>query len=135
MEHPIFRKLDHIALVVRNTEEALTVWRDRVGLQVLYSEEVNNGTIRLTHLDLGNTQLQLVEPLADAHPLKAWLEQHGPGLHHLCMSVDDVGLAHRSLPEMGLGVAAQSHQGTQGKRALFLQPDSTMGVPVEVTGP
>jgi methylmalonyl-CoA/ethylmalonyl-CoA epimerase len=67
--------------------------------------------------------------------LKAWLAQHGPGLHHLCMAVDDVGEAHEALPNLGLGVAPSPHQGTQGKRALFLKPDSTMGVVLEVTGP
>jgi methylmalonyl-CoA/ethylmalonyl-CoA epimerase len=135
MEHPIFRKLDHVALVVPDTEAALAVWRDRVGLRVLYSEVVNEGAIRLTHLDLGNTHLQLVEPLTESHPLKAWLTQHGPGLHHLCMAVDDVGEAHEALANLGLGVAPSPHQGTQGKRALFLKPDSTMGVVLEVTGP
>ena len=65
MKHPTFRSLDHVAIVVDNTEDALTIWRDRVGLEVLYSEEVNEGTIRLTHLNLGNTHLQLVEPLTE----------------------------------------------------------------------
>ena len=60
MQHPVFQQLDHVAILVPNTEEALRVWRDVVGLHVLFSEVVNGGTIRLTHLDLGNTQLQLV---------------------------------------------------------------------------
>ena len=63
MNHPVFRSLDHLAIVVPDTEEALKIWRDRVGLKLLYSETVNHGTIRLTHLDIGNTQLQLVQPL------------------------------------------------------------------------
>ena len=46
--------------------------------------------VRLTYLDLGNTWLQLVEPLDPAHPLAAWLDEHGDGLHHICFGVDDV---------------------------------------------
>jgi len=134
MNHPIFRSLDHLAIVVPDTDEALKIWRDRVGLTVLYSEVVNGGSIRLTHLDLGNTHLQLVQPLAPDHPLQAWLAKNGPGLHHLCLRVDDVGQAFVELPQGGLPVAPAIHQGTQGKRALFLGSNATQGVQVEVTG-
>lgn len=134
MDHPVFRSLDHVAIVVPDTEAALEIWRDRVGLTVLYSEVVNNGAIRLTHLDLGNTHLQLVEPLQTDHPLKAWVAKNGPGLHHLCFRVDDVGQAFVELPKQGLATAPAIHQGTQGKRALFLDKSPTQGVQLEVTG-
>ncbi|MFN0051267.1 MAG: VOC family protein [Planctomycetales bacterium] len=134
MQHPVFRSLDHVAIVVEDTEQALAIWRDRVGLNVLYSEVVNNGSIRLTHLDLGNTHLQLVEPLTPEHPLTGWLKQHGAGLHHLCFRVDDVGTAFVELPQQGLPVAAAIHQGTQGKRALFLDKGPTQNVQLEITG-
>lgn len=129
-----FQGLDHLALVVPDTEEALQIWRDRVGLSVLYSEVVNGGSVRLTHLDLGNTQLQLVEPLIPEHPLKTWLAKNGPGLHHFCFKVADVGQTQVVLSERGLPTAPNIHQGTQGKRALFLDKASTQGVQVEVTG-
>jgi methylmalonyl-CoA/ethylmalonyl-CoA epimerase len=134
MNHPVFRSLDHVAIVVPDTEEALKIWRDRVGLTVLFSEVVNNGAIRLTHLDLGNTHLQLVQPLVPDHPLQAWVAKNGPGLHHLCFRVDDVGQAFVELPAQGLPAAAAPHQGTQGKRALFLDKNASQGVPLEVTG-
>jgi len=134
MNHPLFRSLDHIAILVPDTDEALKIWRDRVGLSVVYTEVVNDGAIRLTHLDLGNTHLQLVQPLSADHPLRAWLAKNGPGLHHLCFRVDDVGQAFTELPQLGLDVAPAPHQGTQGKRALFLGRGATQGVQVEVTG-
>ena len=134
MDHPLFRSLDHVAIVVPDTDKALEIWRDRVGLTVLYSEVVNNGALRLTHLDLGNTHLQLVQPLKPDHPLQAWLEKNGAGLHHLCFRVDDVQDAFAELPQQALGVAAAPHQGTQGKRALFLDKNSTQNVQLEVTG-
>lgn len=130
----MFNGLDHLAIVVSDTEEALKVWRDRLTLKVLYSEVVNGGSVRLTHLDLGNTQLQLVEPLTADHPLKTWLAKNGPGLHHFCFKVDDVARAQAELAQQGLPVALKIHQGTQGKRALFLDTSATQGVQVEVTG-
>ena len=130
----MFNGLDHLALVVPDTEAALKIWRDMFGFKVLYTEDVNNATVRLTHLDLGNTQLQLVEPLTHDHPLHAWLAKNGPGLHHFCLKVDDVGAAYVNLPKSGLPVASDLHQGTQGKRALFLDNSATPGVQVELTG-
>lgn len=126
--------LDHLALVVPSTEEALKIWRDRLGFPVICSEVVNGGVVRLTHLDLGNTHLQLVEPLTPDHPLQAWLAQHGPGLHHFCFKVDDVGLARDELRAAGLAGDAAPHQGTQGKRALFLTKAATQNTQVEITG-
>jgi methylmalonyl-CoA/ethylmalonyl-CoA epimerase len=129
-----FTGLDHLAIVVPNTEEALAVWRDRLDLAVLYSEVVNDGAVRLTHLDLGNTHLQLVEPLQSNHPLKSWLQKNGPGLHHICFKVGNVGNARSALKRSGLPSSAKPHPGTQGKRALFLDRARTQNVQVELTG-
>ena len=65
----MFNGLDHIAIAVSDTQQALSIWRDQLGFPLLYSQVVNEGTVRLTHLDLGNAQLQLVEPLTREHPL------------------------------------------------------------------
>ena len=125
------RGLDHFAIAVLEREAALQTWRDTLGFPVLYTEVVNGGTVRLTHLDLGNTQLQLVQPLTPDHPLQAWLAKNGPGLHHFCLKVDDVSEAKESSPGP---TAPNLHQGTQGKRALFLDKSATQGVQVELTG-
>ncbi len=126
-----FHGLDHLAIAVPDTEQALNLWRDTFGFPVLYSEDVNDGTVRLTHLDLGNAHLQLVQPLTPDHPLQAWLSQNGPGLHHFCLKVEDVADAMAKSP---VPTAPKMHQGTQGKRALFLDKTATQGVQVELTG-
>lgn len=129
------QKLDHLAIAVSSTDEALVVWRDRLGFPVVGSEVVNDGVVRLTHLDLGNTHLQLVEPLTPDHPLQAWLAHHGPGLHHFCLGVDDVAESHAELIAAGLAPEAPlPHQGTEGRRALFLARAATQNVQVEITG-
>jgi methylmalonyl-CoA/ethylmalonyl-CoA epimerase len=121
---------------VPDTEKALTLWRDQIGLPVLFAEKVNNDTILLTHLDLGNTQLQLVEPLVKPHPLWDWMEKNGgPGLHHFCLAVDDIEQSFQNLmPRTGLKPAPAPHQGTKGKKALFIDPGGTSGVRIELTG-
>ena len=127
--------LDHLAIVVTDTAEALKVWRDRFGFPVLFSEVVNDGTVMLTHLDLGSVHLQLVEPLVEGNPLQGWLKKNGPGLHHLCIKVDDVELASKEMRRVGLEPGEpEPREGAQGQRALFLDPESTGGVHVEITG-
>lgn len=127
--------LDHLAICVPSTDDALGLWRDQLGFPVVCSEVVQGGAVRLTHLDLGNTHLQLVEPLTPDHPLRTWLAQHGPGLHHFCLRVPDVGRAHADLVAAGLAtITPPPHQGTQGKRALFLAQGATRNIPVEITG-
>lgn len=128
---PGFQGLDHLAIVVPDTEAALRLWRDILGFPLLFSETVQGGAVRLTHLDLGNAHLQLVEPLTPEHPLQAWLRQHGPGLHHFCLQVANVAEAQKSSP---VPTAPHPHQGVQGKRALFLDTHHTQGVQVELTG-
>ena len=131
----MFKGLDHVAILVEDTEAALKVYRDRLGLPLLFSEVVNDGAVRLTHLDMGNVQLQLVEPLEPTHPLARHLRDKGPGLHHICFSVDDVESAMAAGPERGIEIAQERpHQGTQGKRAAFLAKGSTGGVQIEITG-
>ena len=127
----MFKGLDHVAIVVADTAEALKIWRDTLGFPVLYSEDVNAATVRLTHLDLGNTHLQLVQPLTPDHPLQEWLRQNGPGLHHLCLRVENVSDAKANSP---IPTSPSLHQGTQGKRALFLDKSASGGVQIEITG-
>jgi len=130
----MFNGLDHIAIAVQDTDEALKIWRDRFGMEVLLQEVVNDGAALLTHLDLGNTQLQLVQPLKEG-PLQSWLDEHGSGLHHFCLKVDDTEAALANAAELGLAqISTKLHQGTLGKRAVFLDRNET-GVLVEFTGP
>lgn len=131
----VFNGFDHIAVVVPDTEAALKIWRDKFGFAVLYCEKVNDDTTLLTHLDLGNAHLQLVQPLTPDHPLQNWLQQNGAGLHHFCLRVDDIAQAMLETAQLGLPpVANGAHQGMRGKRAVFLDKSSTDGVPVELTG-
>ncbi len=127
-----FQGLDHLAIAVADTEKALKLWRDTFGFPVVCSEIVNNNSVKLTHLDLGNTHLQLVEPLTADHPLQTWLAEHGDGLHHFCLKVDNVDDALNGGPVAPANPIP--HEGTNGKRALFFAADQTQNIVVEVTG-
>jgi methylmalonyl-CoA/ethylmalonyl-CoA epimerase len=130
-----FRQIDHIAIVVRDTDEALRFYRDRLGLSLVLSETLDDVGVRLTHLDLGGVHLQLVQPLRVDHPLQQHLREHGEGLHHLCFLVPDVPAAVAALPALGLAQrGTHLHRGPHGRKAAFVDPAGTRGVLLEFTG-
>jgi methylmalonyl-CoA/ethylmalonyl-CoA epimerase len=127
----MIRRLDHVAVVVADTERALAHFRDTLGLQVAAVDEPPEVPLRLTYLDLGNAWLQLVEPLDSNHPLAAWLQTNGEGLHHICFGVDDVEAELRRIgppgsdpPPLGSG---------RGRPAGFPAGDPPHGVRTECT--
>jgi methylmalonyl-CoA/ethylmalonyl-CoA epimerase len=105
------RRLDHVAVLVRSTDDALHFYRDRLGLAVHSSEELDTPRVRLTYLDAGNAYVQLVEPLDPTSPLGVWLDEHGEGLHHICFGVDDVRAAVQELSDPGSEVVLGSCRG------------------------
>lgn len=130
----MFKGLDHFAIAVPDTGEALKIWQQKFGFKLLYAEKVNNNTVLLTHLDLGNTQLQLVEPLLQNSPLAQAVKEKGAHMHHFCLRVNNVEIAMNELNAAEIETATQMHQGTQGKRALFINKTETDNVQVEITG-
>lgn len=127
----LVRRLDHIAVAVRDTEAALAYFRDRLGLQVAHSEELQSPRVRLTYLDAGNTFVQLVEPLDPELELAGWIETHGEGLHHVCFGVEDPLTAAGELaPE---GAPAPAAGSGRGRISSFVPGDLPSGVRIECT--
>jgi len=127
----MIRNLDHVAVAVRDTEVALRRFRDGLGLEVVAVDFPPEVPVKLTYLALGNTFLQLVEPLDPGHPIATWLEEHGEGLHHICLGVEDVvselgrlGPPGEPLAPLGSG---------RGRPAGFVAGPPVHGVRIECT--
>jgi methylmalonyl-CoA/ethylmalonyl-CoA epimerase len=123
------RRLDHVAILVRNTDDALRYYESELDLPVHSSEEIDSPHVRLTYLDAGNAFVQLVEPLDPESTLSAWLDEHGEGLHHICFGVDDVSSAAAALsngvpPVLGSG---------RGRPSAFVTTSDSHGVRIECT--
>jgi methylmalonyl-CoA/ethylmalonyl-CoA epimerase len=93
----VWRRLDHVALVIRDTDRALEYFEGTLGMTVVETEELETPPVRLTFLDAGAVTVQLVEPLAGNAALTEYLAEHGEGLHHVCFEVDDLIPAVRQL--------------------------------------
>jgi methylmalonyl-CoA/ethylmalonyl-CoA epimerase len=125
------RRLDHVAVLVRDTAAALADFSERLGLRVVHQDELEAPPVRLTYLDAGNAYLQLVEPLDPDSDLAHWLDEHGEGLHHICFGVDDVPEAVRVLA----GLDADEVRLGQGRGRVsgFVPDGRTHGVIIECT--
>jgi methylmalonyl-CoA/ethylmalonyl-CoA epimerase len=126
----LLRRLDHVAVLVRSTDEALRFYSDRLGLAVASSEVLAAPRVRLTYLDAGNAFVQLVEPLDRSSPLSQWLDEHGEGLHHICFGVDDVEAATTSLSDDGSPAKLGSGR---GRVSAFVDTEESHGVRLECT--
>lgn len=126
----LLRRLDHVAVLVRDTDEALLFYSGRLGLAVASSEEIPSPHVRLTYLDAGNAYIQLVQPLDGDSPLTVWLDEHGEGLHHICFGVDDVAGAVGQLSDPGAEISLG--QG-RGRVSSFISVGGSHGVRIECT--
>jgi methylmalonyl-CoA/ethylmalonyl-CoA epimerase len=125
----LLRRVDHVAILVHDTDAALRYYEGELGLAVHSTEEIDSPHVRLTYLDAGNAFLQLVEPLDAESALRAWLDDHGEGLHHICFGVDDVPAAAAALSD---GVPPTLGSG-RGRTSAFVTTGESHGVRIECT--
>jgi methylmalonyl-CoA/ethylmalonyl-CoA epimerase len=127
------KRLDHVAICVRDLEAALRVWRDGLGLELLGIEEIPARQVRVAMLRAGDTRIELVQPTSDTSEVSRFLERRGEGLHHVAFAVDDVGAALETATDAGaIAVPGAGRAGAGGTRVAFLNPRSVNGVLVEL---
>ena len=128
----MIKKIDHIAIIVRSIEEALQVYEGALGLELTEVEEVPEQAVRVAFLPVGESKLELVEPLTTDSGVAKFLEKRGEGMHHICLEVDDIEAALQDLAAQGVRlIDEQPRQGAHG-RVAFLHPKSAHGVLIEL---
>jgi methylmalonyl-CoA epimerase len=128
----VIKKVDHIAIVVRSIEEALKTYEEVLGLELADIVEVPEQAVKVAFLPVGESEIELVEPLTVESGIAKFLEKRGEGLHHICLEVDDIEAALRDLRAKGMRlIDRKPRQGAHG-RVAFLHPKSTHGVLIEL---
>jgi methylmalonyl-CoA/ethylmalonyl-CoA epimerase len=130
IDAPVFRRLDHVGIAVRDTDKALRYFSHQLGLPVLHTEAIDVPPAVLTYLNAGGVLLQLIAPRGTNSDIATWLDEHGEGLHHLCFSVDDVAEAVQALSDPW---AAPSLGQGRGRVSGFVQNGLPHGVLIECT--
>jgi methylmalonyl-CoA/ethylmalonyl-CoA epimerase len=126
-------KLDHIGIATRQLDEALALWRDALGLQVDFTEDVIEQGVRVAMLPIGETHIELLEPLSQGSPVGKFLEKRGPGIHHLAIRVTDIRASLAHLKEKGARLIDETpRSGAGGCLVAFVHPASANGVLLEL---
>jgi methylmalonyl-CoA/ethylmalonyl-CoA epimerase len=129
----MIKKINHVAVVVPEVEAALSFWVDALGLALQRSTQVPEEGVAVTFLPVGESNIELVEPVAADTGVARFLEKRGPGIHHLCLEVDDVEATLFRLKEHGVAlINEQPLVGHGGRRYAFVHPKGTGGVLVEL---
>jgi len=126
------KKINHIAIVVENIEDALGFWRDQLGLELDHVEEVPSQASKVAFLPVGEGEVELVEPTDMASGMGKYLEKRGEGMHHLCIQVEDIEGVLKSLKEKGVRLIDEEPHYLPGRRMVFIHPKAANGVLVEL---
>ncbi len=128
-------RLDHIAIAVNSLEEALPFY-EGLGLTRLEIEVVEDQGVRVAKLDIGNTHIELLEPLSAETPVGKFISQKGPGLHHICIGVANIEDNLCQLKSRGTKMINETAKiGAGGAKIAFVHPKATGGVLLELSQP
>ena len=131
----MLKRVDHIAIIVRNIEQALVFYRDILGIVPGEIQEVPTEQVRIAFLPLGGpdgSEIELIEPTSTDSSLTKFLEKRGEGLHHICLEVDDIDTALVELQEKGTPVLDKQPRIAAEGRAIFIHPRAANGVLLEL---
>lgn len=127
------KRLDHVAVLVPDLQEALDFWQDRLGLTLDHVETVSSMAVKIAFLPLGESEIELVQPLDGDSGLARYLEKHGPGLHHICIEVADIAAKLGDLKAQGVRLIDEEPiRMEDGRQLAFIHPKAAGGVLVEL---
>ncbi len=126
------KKINHIAIAVRDVEESLKFWRDAMGLQVAHIEDVPSQKSEVVFIPVGDSEVELVRPTSSDTGVAKFIEERGGGMHHLCFEVDNIDEMLTQLQEKGIRLINVEALELPGRKMAFVHPKSTNGVLVEL---
>jgi len=126
-------KIEHIGIAVGDLAEALTFYRDALGLEIEPPEEVASQRVRAHFIPLGESAIELLEGTADDSPISKYVAKRGPGIHHLTLRVDDIRAVLARLKARGIRLIDETPRpGAHDSLVAFIHPASTHGVLIEL---
>jgi methylmalonyl-CoA/ethylmalonyl-CoA epimerase len=128
-------RLNHVALAVPDMAIAVATYRGSLGAKISEPQALPEHGVTVVFIDVGNTKIELLEPLGETSPIAAFLEKNpSGGMHHVCYEVEDILAARDSLKATGARVlgSGEPKTGAHGKPVLFLHPKDFFGTLIEL---
>ena len=127
--------LDHLGIAVKSLNAAKTIYQ-KLGLTTSAEEEIPAEKVRLIMVPLGDTRLELLEPLSEDSVIAKFISKRGEGLHHISLQVPDLNMAVKKLKADGVRLVSDEIKiGAGGHRYIFIHPASAAGVLLELVEP
>ncbi len=127
-------KIQHLGVAVGSIDEALSFWRDGLGLELKEIEVVADQGVRVAMLPIGESRIELLEATGEDTPVGKFIAKRGAGMHHLCVEVEDVAAMLADLKAKNVRlIDEQPRIGAGGALVAFVHPASTGGVLIELT--
>lgn len=129
----MIKKIDHIAILLPELENGTHFWIDALGLPLEKIEVVPEQQVKIAFLPVGDSHVELLEPTNNTSGVAAYLQKRGPGLHHICLEVDDIEETLTQLKKANIRlIDEQARKTKDGKKLAFIHPQGTGGVLVEL---
>ena len=130
---PKIKKINHVAVVVEDMDQALSFWRDALGMELQELRNVPAEQSRVAFMPLEGSEVELVVPTTDDSGIAKYLSKRGPGMHHICLEVDDIEGMLAQLKEKNVQLINEEPRlAADGKKYAFIHPKSASGVLVEL---
>lgn len=131
----MLRRIHHVGIVVRRLEDGYRFYRDLLGLPLIKEATVQDQGVRAALLQVGESEIELLEPIDPQGGVAKFLERRGEGLHHVCFATDDVSAELEATKAKGIPVIDnQPRRGLAGM-ICFLHPKAQHGVLIEYAEP
>ena len=126
------RGIDHLGIAVTSIARARRFY-EALGLRVAHEEDVQGEGVRAAMIPLGESRIELLEPLGEDSPVGRFLARRGEGMHHVAIRVDDIFRVFEEMKRTGIKLASNAIQvGAGGHFYFFVHPSSASGVLVEI---
>jgi len=125
--------LDHIGIAVRKLGEALPLYESVLGLKVSGVHELKEHGVRVAFLNVGETRIELLEPIDEESPIARFIKKRGEGIHHIALKVANIEAILRRLKERGIILVDEKPRaGAESMKIAFIHPKSTRNVLIEL---
>ena len=128
----IVSKIDHLGIAVKSIDQALSFYRDQLGLNVSMRETVEIEKVHAAMLPLGESRIELLEAAAPDSVIAKFIDKRGEGIHHVAIKVPDLTAAIDRLKASGARILNEPRAGAGGHLYSFIHPASTGGVLLEL---
>jgi methylmalonyl-CoA/ethylmalonyl-CoA epimerase len=125
--------IEHIGIAVKNIDEAIKFYEEKLGLKCYNIEEVADQKVKTAFFMVGQTKIELLESTDPEGPIGRFIEKKGEGIHHIAYAVNNLQDNLNSLQEKGVQLVDKNpRKGAEGLNIAFLHPKSTYGVLTEL---